>query len=180
MKKIIPILVLFVFCASAFAKVNIRANAIGGPGFVNGKLDVPVLPAISLNADYEFNISQSDSLAAGGMFEFYFMPFIGADFSYIHCLQPQSSNNYRWNLESEIHGGVCFFGNDYVTQDGKIGASWAFYPTVIIDALFTYKPQNLGFYFGVGPSFFFMYMPQQKDFEYMLSPGVMLSAGFRF
>ncbi|MCR4736402.1 MAG: hypothetical protein K5829_15505 [Treponema sp.] len=180
MKKII-IIVSFICLlgCNLFAKVNIRANVTGGPVFLYNSLDVPFLPQFSINADYEKSLSENNSLAFGGFLGFYFLPFIGGDFSYIHCLQAQSQKNYRWYIEPEIHAGVSFFGNTYVSGDGKVGGAWSFYPTALFDFLFTFKPQERGLYFGAGPACYLMYIPNDDEAGIFINTAAILSLGFR-
>ena len=180
LKKItIGLLILFI-CNSVFAEINFRVNAAAGTVFSDSEFQT-VATGATLEINYDFNVFQNDKISAGidvGMF--FLFAYTGLNFSYIHCLEPESTNNYRWNLEAELHGGVAFWGQDYVEQDGAVGSSWAFYPAFNFDVLFTYKPQGTGFYFGAGPSCALVFIHDDKKTNLALCPGIMLTGGFRF
>ena len=172
---------LIVFCCSSvFAKMNLRVNVAAGPLFSDSEFQT-LATGGTFDLNYDFNISQTDSISAGidaGMF--FLFAYTGLNFSYIHCLNPDSPKNYKWNLEAELHGGTAFWGQDYVELDGAVGASWEFYPAFNVDVLFTLKPKGSGFYFGAGPSCAFVFIHDDKKSNLALCPGIMLTGGFRF
>ena len=180
LKKIaMGFLILFI-CNSVFAKMNVRVNAAVGPVFSDSEFQT-FAPGGILDLNYDFNISGNDKISAGrdvGMF--FLFAYTGLNLSYIHCLEPETTNNYKWNLEVELHGGTAFWGQDYVELDGTAGSSWAFYPAFNLDVLFTYKPQGTGFYFGAGPSCALVFIHDDKSTDVALTPGLMLTGGFRF
>ena len=146
MKKIAIVFLIVFGCNSVFAKMNLRVNVAAGPAFCDSDF-LPLAPGTTLDINYYFNISQTHSISAGidvGMF--FLFAYTGLNFSYIHCLNPENPKNYKWNLEAELHGGIAFWGQDYVELDGTVGASWEFYPAFNVDVLFTLKPQGSGFY----------------------------------
>ena len=172
---------LIVFCCSSvFAKMNLRVNVAAAPVFSDSEFQI-IASGGTIDLNYDFNISNGDSISAGidaGMF--FLFAYTGLNFSYIHCLNPDSPKNYKWNLEAELHGGTAFWGQDYVELDGTIGASWEFYPAFNVDVLFSLKPQGNGFYFGAGPSCSLVFIQDDKKTNLALCAGIMLTGGFRF
>ena len=180
MKKIAIVFLIVFGCNSIFAKMNLRVNVAAGPVFSDSEFQA-LATGGTFDLNYDFNISQTDSISAGidaGMF--FLFAYTGLNFSYIHCLNPESPKNYKWNLEAELHGGTAFWGQDYVELDGTVGASWEFYPAFNVDVLFTLKPQGSGFYFGAGPSCALVFIHDDKKTNLAFSPGVMMAGGFRF
>ena len=180
MKKIAIVFLIVFGCNSIFAKMNLRVNVAAGPVFSDSEFQA-LATGGTFDLNYDFNISQTDSISAGidvGMF--FLFAYTGLNISYIHCLNPDSPKNYKWNLEAELHGGTAFWGQDYVELDGTVGASWEFYPAFNVDVLFTLKPQGSGFYFGAGPSCALVFIHDDKKTNLAFSPGVMMTGGFRF
>ena len=172
MKKNILILCLLTLLgSSAFAKLNVRVNGFAGYGFLTTepiKTSGFFFPELSLNVDYEIPLSGGDSIGTGVTAGALLFPGVQLDVSYIHCLQAQSSNEYKWYVEPELHGGVGIVGLDVVQC----------YPFFTVDALFTYKPTSKGLYFGFGPGCYFMVVPEKNKPSCMIMPGFDVSVGY--
>lgn len=188
MKKFVIVFLICLFCSKAFARYNVRLNTFGGIGFVTSNDEPFFLMEIPVTLDYEFSVSglEADTFAFGITGGLLLFPCMLVDFSYIHCLQPKSTKNYRWNLETELHSGFSYLGDFSLNEEGGIDHNDAMYlPTILIDVLFTFKPKVSGFYFGIGPVCDFIFIPKKKDktnnnYGWCILPSLELSVGYTF
>ena len=187
MKKFIIGFIVCLLCSSAFSRLNVRANTFGGIGFI-AKEDEPfLLLEFPVSADYEFSVSglENDTFAVGVTGSLLLFPFSLLNFSYIHCLQPNSTKNYRWYIESELHTGFTFLGEYFLNEEAGISSNDVTYcSTFIVDFLFTFKPKSNGFYFGAGPVCSFMFVPYKTEpdtkWGWAITPSLELSVGYTF
>ena len=181
MKKYIIAFIICLFCSSVFARINIKSNSLVPIVFSSDEIGAYLLPEFTTNVDYEFSISESDSFTYGIRGGLLFIPYIGGSFSYIHCLQPQSTNNYRWSIETQFNGGVCFFMNDYVDPEtGNVSYGTAKFPSFMVETLITFKPQKWGFYLSAGPAVGLVYISNHKVFDCNFLIGLDFNLGFTF
>ncbi|MBO4534049.1 MAG: hypothetical protein J5726_10210 [Treponema sp.] len=184
MKRKVFIILFCFFSCGAFAKMNVRLNAFGGVGYTVNNWEPCFIFQLPVSADYEFSIPdfEGDSIAFGITGGLLLFPCTLIDLSYIHCLQPHSTKNYRWNIETELHCGFNFIGELFLDQEGKINNDNAkCCGAIVFDVLFTYKPQSKGFYFGAGPLCSFMAVPcENNKWTWALLPTVELTAGYVF
>lgn len=187
MKKFLIGFVVCLLCSGAFARFNVRANAFGGIGFIPTEGEPYFLLEFPISVDYEFSLPgmENDTFAVGASGSLLLFPFSLLDFSYIHCLQPQSTKKYCWNIETELHTGFTFLGEFLVGDEAEITSKDINYcSTFIVDVLFTYKPKTSGFYFGAGPVCSFMFVPYQSEpvtkWGWAILPNLELSVGYTF
>lgn len=190
MKKFVIGFIVCLLCSSAFARLNVRANTFGGIGFIPTEDEPFFLLEFPVSVDYEFSVPglENDTFAVGATGSLLLFPFALINFSYIHCLQPQSTKKYRWNIESELHSGFTFLGTFASdNESGIISEDMNYCTTLIVDVLFTYKPRTSGFYFGAGPVCSFMFVPYKTDkteavakWGWTILPTLELSVGYTF
>ena len=186
MKKFFIGIIVCLLCSSVFARFNVRANTFGGIGFIPPSNEGFFTLDFPLSIDYEFSLPgvDEDTFAVGMTFSLLLDTFSLLNFSYIHCLQPQSTKKYRWNIETELHTGFSFYGEFFTTDDGISSKDVQYCPTFIADVLFTFKPRTNGFYFGTGPVCSFMYVPYQGEpttkWVWKILPSLELSVGYTF
>ena len=189
MKKFLIGFIVCLLCSSAFARLNFRLNAFGGVGFIATDDEPFVMLEFPVSADYEFSVpgldNDIDFFALGITGNLLLHPFTLINFSYIHCLQPKSTKNYRWYIESELHTGFSFEGEFYLNDEAGISSNDAQYCTTFIaDVLFTYKPKTSGLYFGIGPVCSFMFVPYKTEpdtkWGWGIMPNLELSIGYTF
>ena len=64
MKKIAIVFLIVFGCNSIFAKMNLRVNVAAGPVFSDSEFQT-LATGGTLDLNYDFNISQTDSISAG-------------------------------------------------------------------------------------------------------------------
>ena len=187
MKKFLILIVAVFFSQAVFAKANIRLEASAGPMFsiTEPSDDAMMIQLLGLGFNYEFKLSDRNFLTVGADLCMP-LPYAGLELAYVHCLQ-NSQSNYKFYFEPSIKAGTLILPpQDYTYEDEngnlQIGYSnYVFSPLVQVNAMFSLKPENHGFFFALGPQLSIYFQTSQTGFEeVMLIPGITVNVGYHF
>ena len=169
-KNLIIILIAIFFSRPLFAEINTRMNTIGGTSFYEGLLII----------NYEFEVEEAQVMAVGIEGGLLLTPYVGMNLSWIKCLQPASEKNYRFYLETELHGGVNFWSTTYLTPTGQEIRRRKRTPFISTALILTLKPTTWGVYGGIGPSLSFSTYKIDEEQDYKINPALFITLGVRF
>lgn len=187
MKRLIVVFIICLLSTKIFARINVRANTFYGSDCLSESKEALFIWQFPISFDYEFSLEglEADTFSFGLTGGLLMVPCTLINFSYIHCLQTNSSKNYRWNIESELHSGFFFTGSFSLNEEGGIDRNdEKYYPALITDVLFTFKPNTSGFYFGLGPVCTFIYISKENTtgnkLGWAIIPSLQLAVGYTF